>query len=478
MNKPYSFLYTLLSIVCLFFVAFFIFDRIGEKPLKEFDESIYAQVAVENSAKQSFLSFTWLGNQSMQKPWLGEIGLKRSIYWFEKPPLMLWTLMLTYSSIGVSEFSSRLPVGVFAFLTALVIGLYLYKFKSSPVVFVIYLSFFLLCFQYFRNAQILQFDIPVGFFILLSICSFYFARQTSQNYLLMWLFLTAGFLIKNVVGLLPVVIIFMDSLWHRDFMYLKNKSFYWGAFCFLLITIPWHWYLSYKFGHLFWDQYLFYHVLNRFNTILEHNSGSWNYYLNLILDHRLLTVFLIPSLIYFFYKTIKKERFYSLIFLGVISILVFFSLAKTKLSTYILVLYPWLALTCAVSLTDFLNWFFPKSFKIQFVLSLFLAMVSLGVAWRFHQYLVNAPPEQLAVDNKTLGLYLKNNHINKIVYNYSQIGTKPSIIFYSSRPIYFLPPGSPLPEKSFLAISSIGQPFPKSRIIHKTSTAILYLVNP
>ena len=82
----YKRFYLSLFLLCLSLFSFLVLYQNGKKALKDFDEGIYAEVAREAYANPSiskhFLDFEWKGN----------IGLDRTKYWFEKPPLMIWLI--------------------------------------------------------------------------------------------------------------------------------------------------------------------------------------------------------------------------------------------------------------------------------------------------------------------------------------------------------------------------------------------------
>src|SRR5271163_1537264 len=101
-----KFQFTILAVLISAF-AFATFYHLGKRPLIDYDESIYAQVARESLQNGNQLGFTWLGNTA----------LHRSEMWFEKPPLMIWLTEISYLAFGVNEFAARFWTAIFAVLT-------------------------------------------------------------------------------------------------------------------------------------------------------------------------------------------------------------------------------------------------------------------------------------------------------------------------------------------------------------------------
>jgi hypothetical protein len=66
--------------VLIFVFATITFYHLGNRPLIEYDESIYAQVAREALQNHSQLDLTWLGYIAQHKP----------PQFFDKPPLIIW----------------------------------------------------------------------------------------------------------------------------------------------------------------------------------------------------------------------------------------------------------------------------------------------------------------------------------------------------------------------------------------------------
>lgn len=455
---------TLAFIGLLLLFTFIVFYKIGSKPLQDYDEGIYAQVAKEALLSHHQLSFTWLGNQ----------GLGRSPLWFEKPPLMIWLTELSYKAFGVNEFAARFWVGIFS--VAIFILVYFTAkllFKSQKIA-LVSSSLLFISFQFIYNTAVLQFDLPVTFFVLLTIFSFYLSLKVSNKfYYLFWAALGLGVLTKSVIGLLPLPIVFLYSLIYRDFSYLKLKQFYNGLVLFLVIILPWHIIETIKYGKVFWGQYLFYHVLERFAQPMEGNKGTFWFYWDILYRGKLLISFTVISIVYFLFSKKLKLNSYGLIFIATIFTFLFFSSAKTKLPAYILVLYPFLVILVGAAIVDLLDLLRAKYSQILTAI-LMIGFVFLGI--KYNNYRLLQIKDPYLVDTKAAGLYLAKNYVNLPVYYYSTTGTKPATIFYSNRVVNYLSYPSPKPTSQFLLLSEVAPNYTQAEKVFTTQSQTVYLV--
>lgn len=448
----------------------FVFYKIGDTALRDFDEAIYAQVAQEAFQGGDQLGFTWNGN----------IGLYRPGGWFEKPPLMIWLIQLSYSLFGINEFSARLWTAIFAVLTVALAGLFAKQLTNSWRAAVITSGLFLTAFHFIDHASILQFDIPVGFFILLSLYSFWKAKSNSKFFYLFWIAVGLGVMTKSVIGLLPLLITGTYFILARQWAILKSKELYLGSLLFLLIAVPWHIIEHIRFGKEFWNQYLFYHLLKRFSTGLESNGNDFWFYWKILFAHKVFFWSYLAAFAYSLFKVWRNKEYLYLVLASLI-IFLFFGTAKTKLSAYILVIYPYLAITTSLALCqlikkiDWLGKYLNPAKYISGAIVVFLLIVFVFFGYRYNQYKLLKNRQDYYADSKQIGNFLKDNYQNLPVFYYSQVGTKPSLIFYSNRVINFLPYPSPKPTDNFLLTSEIPPDYENYKTLLKTSTQSVHL---
>jgi 4-amino-4-deoxy-L-arabinose transferase-like glycosyltransferase len=465
MTGPKNFQFTILAILISTF-ACFIFYHLGSRPLVDYDESIYAQVAQESFQNGNQLGFTWLGN----------IALHRTEMWFEKPPLMIWLVEISYSVFGVNEFAARFWTATFAVLTLPLVFFFARKLSQSFAAAILAVAAFFIAFQFDDFAGVLQLDIPVGFFVLLALFSFWQAKGKSKFYFLFWAALGFGVMIKSVIGLLPLPVIFIYSLTAKDFGWLKNKNFRLGTLLFLAIVLPWHIIESVRYGENFWRQYLFYHVLQRYSGTLEGNGGPFFFYGEIIFRQEILFWSLMISLVYFIAKSFKLKG-HLFVTMAALFIFLFFSAAGTKLPPYILAVYPFAATMIGMTLADlskYLERLRKKSGHV-FIAAVTLVFLFAGFENKKSMLAVENNPQLLS--DRAVGKFLKVNCPGEPVYCYSMSGTKLSTIFYANRVVgYFSDYPRSKPGGRFVLISTAEPPYQNKTVLFTTANEKVYQI--
>ncbi|HEX9503160.1 MAG TPA: glycosyltransferase family 39 protein [Patescibacteria group bacterium] len=453
-------------VIILLFLAFgyLIFYKLGDKPLLDYDESIYAQVARQSFESGDHLSFKWKGN----------LGLYRFEDWFEKPPLMIWLTEGSFAVFGINEFGARVSVAIFSLLT---VGLTFYvakKLFNSYSGALLSVALYFIVDQWIYNSRVLQFDIPVTFFILLALFGFYLGKENSRYYFLFWTALGLGVLTKSVIGLLPMVVILIFSLLSWDFAFIKNKYFYLGGLVFVMVVLPWHLIEHIKHGKMFWEQYFYYHLLKRFSTGLEGNGRNFSFYWDILQTYRVLFYLSITSFIYFIYRAFKSKA-HLFILTSVLVIFLFFSYAQTKLEAYILPVYTFLIIMTGTTIAEITKQFLKKD-ELRWALYGLVVSIFVFFGFRSNNYKLETAKNKYYDDSKSIGLFLRNNKLDQEIYYYSEIGTKPSVIFYSNRIVYFLHDMSVKPRENFLLIAEISPKYINFSYLFSTPTHTVYQV--
>ena len=231
------------ALVLLSFLFFFL--NLGAYSLKEPDEGRYAEIP-----REMIESGDWL------VPHLDYVR------YFEKPPLLYWTVALSYKVFGINEWAFRFPNALFALMT--VLSLYIFARKWFPEQ-VAFLSSVILmsAFGFFSMARIETTDMLFTFWLFLSLLSFYaHYRQQHRGMLsLFYISLALATLTKGPVAILLMVLAVLPFLLiERRLSFLKELHLPWGVPLFLLVAAPWFIAISLKekqfFSFFFIDQHL------------------------------------------------------------------------------------------------------------------------------------------------------------------------------------------------------------------------------
>lgn len=310
--------------IILAVAGFIMFFKLGAVPLLDPDEPVYMQTAMEMLANHDFISPRIYGD-----------------FWYDKPPMYYWLVAAMVKVFGVSEFAARLPSAILAIAGAL--GVYFYGRSLLDRRSALYGALVLVTsFEYFYLGKAAVTDITLMFFFSGAVFA-YLKQQYS------WLYACMGcaVLTKGPVGIvLPLAIIFLHLLLSKNLKEILQMKLLRGAMIFLAIATPWYILMYNIHGREFIETFLGFHNVTRFLEP-EHSSGQiWYYYVPVLL------VGFFPWTAYVFqalregWKNRKGEcgKVIKCLMIWLSVVFVFFSISQTKLISYILPMYPPLAL--------------------------------------------------------------------------------------------------------------------------------------
>jgi 4-amino-4-deoxy-L-arabinose transferase-like glycosyltransferase len=183
-------------------------------------------------------------------------------------------------------------------------------------------------------------------------------------------------LTKGIIGLaIPAFTIFLYLLIRKELRSILKMQIIPGIFIFSLIALPWYiteWCLH---GEKFREFALGFLFLSRFGGVVSGHPGPWYYYFIALLLGFAPWSHLLPfALIRIFQLRNEKPELFSLCY--VIPVFLVFSIAKTKLPSYILPLYPSFAIMVGKLWDDFLGKEQPSLRRGMTIAHLFLGIVA------------------------------------------------------------------------------------------------------
>ena len=330
-----------LAFMLLVFVAVW-FGNIEVRKLTKADEGRYAEVPREMVATGDWLT-----------PRLN--GIK----YFEKPPLQYWATAAAYNVFGEHHWTARLWPALTGFLGVLLIfhvGARLYG-RTAGLYAALVLGSSLL---YAGMAHILTLDMGLTFFLTLALAGLLLAldprADAKANRLWMhvaWAGCALAVLSKGLIGVvLPVAVLVLYMLVRRDFALVRRLHPVSGGLLFLAIGAPW--FIAVSLANPEFPQFFFIHEhLQRYITTIHQRYQPWYYFIPILL------IGIMPWLATLFdaligaFRRNRSSGFDPTLFLLLWTgfIFVFFSLSSSKLPSYILPIFPALALIIAVRLT-------------------------------------------------------------------------------------------------------------------------------
>jgi 4-amino-4-deoxy-L-arabinose transferase-like glycosyltransferase len=346
--KKYWFYFCLVLILASFNLFFFL----GSLPIQNWDEARNGVSAYEMIKNHELVKNTYLGQTD---------------YWNTKPPLLFWTIALSYQIFGFTTFALRFPSALFGLLSIILTMLLARNFygdKTSLLSGIILATSY--GFIHFHAARKGDFD---SLLVLLIIASIFFLTLSSKRkfYFYLCAFSTGlAFLTKSFAVIQLIAIIFA-YLWFSK----QTKKFRWqdylvGFFSFALPIFLWAYARFSADGFLFFQKMVDNDILGRSTQAADGLPAFSLWYFGTIASHFFpWSILLIFAPFYKNHLSFKKENssvqlkwkwnpFYSnpIFLIWIIVPFVLFSLVTTKVDWYLNPIFPPLSILCAWIIAD------------------------------------------------------------------------------------------------------------------------------
>ena len=390
-------LFTIIGLFAVFYLIFF--HNIASYALMDIDETRYVLMSRDMLKSGDFMTLYLNGE-----------------YFFEKPPLYFWIECLSFKLFGtVNEFSARFPAALCGMATSFLVYFCGRKIVSEKygIVSSIVLA---TCLEYTILAKYAILDIFLCTFVAFSVFSYFmtlFAQENNKKYFwwLFYIFSALAVMAKGVPGAaIPFGTAFFVSIYTRTFKEIfKPLNILPGIVLFLLITLPWH-IIMLKTHPAFYHEYIVKHHLQRFlNSEELGRKQPWYYFLITV------TWGIVPWTLSVFatagakLKKLKSPNlnpssenpklFLEINIIAAVFTLFFFSSSSTKLITYILPIYPFMACIIGYIWTKYLaEGCFSKEIEISsYIFSGFCILC--GVSAIFMQFFL---PQTIYADIKSI----------------------------------------------------------------------------
>lgn len=318
-----------------------LFNNLGAAPMWLGDEQVHFQWADHVVSSGDYLT-PWAYGQAT----LGIV----------KPPLIIWLMSFTLRAFE-QNFAIRFWSAFFGVLCSVILY-YMGKLLFNRFV-GISSSLILLSFtSFYTLSRIGLFDVPFLSFILASLYLFLLAGQKpekeKQYAIISGVFFGLALMTKQLSALLiPLIILMYLIITRRKLHVFLNKSFLWFLAIGFIVFSPWLIMMSLQFGTEFFSTYFDYAVFQRATTIIEGKTSGYFFYFEYLLSYEnLFWLVLLPVSfgLTAFYSIIKRKKEHILLLIWVVVILGVFTFSQTKLSHYILPVFPAFAIMISVLL--------------------------------------------------------------------------------------------------------------------------------
>lgn len=342
----------LLVIICLILISVIaLFVNLGNISLIDKTEPMFVE-----AARQMLLRGDWI------TPYWNEATR------FDKPPLIYWLMAIAMQIFGVNEWSARLPSALSAIALVIILVYTLRYYGINPSdsgtenQYQLWLTagvggvIALLNPAWIAWGRTAVSDMLLASNIGLALLTFFIAYERPGNksqqywYYACAVFIALAVLTKGPVGLiLPVLVISSFLIYVGQWRpVLKEMPLITGSLIFLAIALPWFILVTLANGQAYIDTFFGHHNVQRFTSVVSEHDGPFFYYIPVIFIALLPWSVYLPGAIAqvkfwqrkYWQRLDRTKHFGLFAFFWLIGIVLFFSIAVTKLPSYLLPAIP------------------------------------------------------------------------------------------------------------------------------------------
>ena len=348
---------------------------LGKLPLIDPDEGRYAEIPREMLERGDLIT-----------PTLNYVN------YFEKPPLLYWINAASMKIFGLNEFAARLPsalCGIFTVLATYLIARCLYGRRTallSAAILATSAGFVL-------QSRIILTDMMLTFWLTAALGTFLVAgprherqRDSNIHWYLFYLFCALAVLTKGLIGIVfPAGIIFIFLLLTGRWEILARMRCGTGLLLFLIVTTPW--FVAVSLKNPDFARFFFIHEhFERFTSTVHGRSKPFWFFVPVLAVTMLPWSFHIPAALAKAWREQRREFGKSGLYLliWVVLVFLFFSKSDSKLTPYILPIFPPLAILIAHYIKGELGrrgQALRPATRVLGIVLIILGFAALGYAW-------------------------------------------------------------------------------------------------
>ncbi len=273
------------------------------------------------------------------------------LLYFEKPALQYWAGAAAFHLFGINEFAARFWPGLMGFLAVMMVAYTGGRLWGRAAGLIAALLMGSMVWVY-ANTHYLTLDGGLMGFLTLALCAFVLAQRDgasnaeSRNFMLLcWAAMAGATLSKGLVGLvIPGATLVLYSLLCRQWSFWRRMHWLAGLATYLVIAAPW--FVAVSLRNPGFAEFFFIHEhFQRFLTKVHHRDAPIWYFAPQLLVGLMPWTALLPAMVA---EGLRRggEVFQvrRLLLIWTAFVFVFFSLSNSKLPSYILPMFPALAL--------------------------------------------------------------------------------------------------------------------------------------
>src|SRR5579864_3706658 len=300
------------------------FYRLGAGTLWDQDETKYAQVAREILQTGDPITLHVNGNP-----------------WYVHPPLYMWLVAATGRIAGFSTFTVRVWSGVgsvVAVYATMLLGRALVNARTG----ILAGAVLAVTFHFLVQSRLAVFDTVLLAFMLLATYRAVLGYQRGRAADYLWFFIFAGLatLTKGPIGLvLPGLVMALFVTIRRAWSRWREVPWAAGLVLYALIGLSWYAAEALLHGAVFVRTVLGYYGVGRFFGVVENQAGPWYYYVPILVLGAFPWTAFWPAAAAWHGRRLRDDgSLFVVLWCGIV--IVFYSIAQTKLPNYVLPVYP------------------------------------------------------------------------------------------------------------------------------------------
>jgi 4-amino-4-deoxy-L-arabinose transferase-like glycosyltransferase len=317
----------LLLALAVVYAVVVLFAGLGVRGLNDPDEGRYAEEAREMLERLQTDRLAWLEETLDGEPY------------YSKPPLTNWLTCLTMSALGLNEWGARMPAALAA-LGAVLVAMMLTRRMGGERWAALTGVLLPTSLMFFVVGRLITTDMILLFFMTLALAAFWFWLEDGgrRPLVFFWLALSGAMMTKGPVGVaVPLLVIVVTLVVLRQPRRLLELGWLWGLPLFAVLGLSWYLQACIRFD--LWWFFLGKQVAGHyFQDAQGHPQPIW-YYVVLVIGGALpWTLCALTATLSWRGETQSQQARARRVFLvtWIVTGLVFFSMSRTKLATYIL----------------------------------------------------------------------------------------------------------------------------------------------
>jgi 4-amino-4-deoxy-L-arabinose transferase-like glycosyltransferase len=402
---------------------------LGAGPLGDWDEATYAEIAREMTQRGDWLTPMWNGHA-----------------FYDKPPLVLWLMAVSLSSVPWTELAVRL-VSAASGIGSVALTMWLTRRMLASVDAALIASLVLIVGSLDPYANFVQLaragmlDVPLTLVTVWAAAHTWLAERDPRHWRFAGVALGVAIMVKSVAAMTTLCVIGTGVIYlavrDRPRLRVQFREIVAAAALAAAIALPWHLMQIVLHGRAFIDSYFVQNVVDKATTAADGNVGGRGFYFVMLWrGFGGWAVLFVPAMMVVLWRAFRRgDRRAALLSGWTVMPFMLFAAARTKLAWYLVPVYPALAIATAWLVSDAL----PRRARLGTIAILMAATAIWNsrslepIEWTRDVKALGACVARAAAPTETIAYFDpagRYQHYQRAFWN-----VRPSVRFYADRPV-------------------------------------------